>query len=53
MTECLAQGIYKSLSTLTHKFKAWNNMKTLRCEVSHYTLETPIEDLTDVIVRCE
>jgi len=44
-------GIYKSLSTLTHKFKAWNNMKTLRCEVSHYTLETPIEDLTDVIVR--
>jgi len=44
-------GIYKSLSTLSHTFKAWNNMKTLRCEVSHYTLETPIEDLTDVIVR--
>jgi hypothetical protein len=44
-------GTYKSISTLTHMFKAWNNRKALRCIVSHYTLETPIEDYVDVEVK--
>ncbi|XP_047741555.1 cell adhesion molecule 2 isoform X1 [Hyalella azteca] len=44
-------GTYKSISTLTHMFKAWHNKKPLHCIVSHYTLLSPIEDFVDVQVK--
>ena len=47
------QGIYKTISTLTRKFKPGDHGKRLICSVKHYTLSEPTTDVVDVDVRCK